>query len=162
MAPHVAGLRARGFDAHAIDIPKRKAELAVPAWRDALAALPPRAGDARLAIGGQSYGGRVASLLLADDPAAADALVLLCYPLHAPGKPEAADARAGHLRRLRVPALFLSGDADPLARADLLQDAVSRVPDATLHSWPGVGHSLAPVLDEALDVMAAWLRERVA
>ena len=41
MRPHVDGLRDRGIDAHAIDLPKRKAEDAVPAYVAALAALPP-------------------------------------------------------------------------------------------------------------------------
>src|SRR3990170_264906 len=40
MRPHVEGLRARGVDAHAIDIPKRRAEDAVPAYLAAVAALP--------------------------------------------------------------------------------------------------------------------------
>jgi predicted alpha/beta-hydrolase family hydrolase len=161
MAPHVKALRARGLDAHAIDLPKRKAEAAVPAYRDALAALPGRETDARLAIGGQSYGGRVASLMLADDPAAADALVLICYPLHAPGAAATWEGRAAHLPRIGVPTLFVSGEADPLARIDLLRDAATRVPDATLRTWPGVGHSLVPVLDEAMDVVEAWLRDRL-
>ena len=162
MRPHVDGLVARGFEAHAIDLPRRKAEAAVPAWRDAIARLqPPADGGARLAIGGQSFGGRVASLLLAEEPTRADALVLLSYPLHAPGKAATWEGRAGHLPAILVPALFLSGEADPLARLDLLHEAARRVPNATLHTWPDEGHWLGPVLDDVLDVMAAWLRERL-
>lgn len=161
MRPHVTALQARGFDAHAINLPKRKAEAAVPAWRDAVAALAPGDSVGRLAIGGQSFGGRVASLWLADDPSAADALVLFSYPLHAPGGADTWESRAAHLPRIRAPALFLSGESDPLARFDLLEQAVRRLPDATLRSWPGLGHSLVPVLDEAIDVLEAWLRERL-
>ena len=39
-------------------------------------------------LGGQSYGGRQATMLAADDPAIAQALLALSYPLHPPGKPE--------------------------------------------------------------------------
>jgi predicted alpha/beta-hydrolase family hydrolase len=47
----------------------------------------------RLFLGGQSYGGRQASMLLAETPVAeqpelADGLLLLSYPLHPPGHPE--------------------------------------------------------------------------
>ncbi|MFL5757718.1 MAG: alpha/beta fold hydrolase, partial [Chloroflexota bacterium] len=56
MARHVAGLRARGFDAEAIDLPKRKAEDAVAAWDTHI----PDPAD--VVAGGHSYGGRVASL----------------------------------------------------------------------------------------------------
>src|SRR5262245_22633291 len=56
MAPHVKGLRKRGFEAFALDLPKRKAEDAVPAFE---ALVPDRPG---VVVGGHSYGGRVASL----------------------------------------------------------------------------------------------------
>ena len=39
-------------------------------------------------LGGQSYGGRQATLLAADQPALVDVLVCFSYPLHPPGKPE--------------------------------------------------------------------------
>src|SRR5687767_5642205 len=65
MAAHVAGLRRRGIDAEAIDLPLKKAELAVVAMR---AIVPDRPGPdgVQIAVGGQSYGGRVASLAAAE------------------------------------------------------------------------------------------------
>src|SRR5216683_8287065 len=42
----------------------------------------------RLFLGGQSYGGRQASMLVAEEPKLADGLLLLSYPLHPPGHPE--------------------------------------------------------------------------
>jgi predicted alpha/beta-hydrolase family hydrolase len=161
MQPHAEGLIARGFEAHAIDLPTRKAEAAIPVYRDVLAQLPPPRDGSRVAIGGQSYGGRVATLLVAEDPAGIDALVLFSYPLHAPGRSESWEARAAHLPRVALPALFLSGEADPLARIDLLREAAGRMPNATLRTWPGQGHWLGPVLDEALDATAEWLRARL-
>ena len=158
MQPHVDGLIARGFDAHAIDLPTRKAESAIPVYRDVLASLPPSGQGSRVAIGGQSYGGRVATLLAADDPAGIDALVLFSYPLHAPGRAASWEGRAVHLPRITLPTLFLSGEADPLARIDLLREAAGRMPKATLRTWSGQGHWLGSVLDEALDATAEWLR----
>src|SRR3954470_5457538 len=75
MAAHVRGLVRRGIDAEAIDLPLKKAEAAVPAFRtivpDTVAtAAAAIAGGGRapnaIAVGGQSYGGRVASLAAAD------------------------------------------------------------------------------------------------
>src|SRR5262249_28021948 len=62
-------------------------------------------------LGGHSYGGRQASMLLAESPHLAEALLLLSYPLHPPGKPER--ARVAHLGQVRVPTLFVHGERDP-------------------------------------------------
>ncbi len=62
-------------------------------------------------LGGQSYGGRQASMLLAEDTGAAAGLLLLSYPLHPPGKPE--NLRTAHLPQIRVPILFVHGTKDP-------------------------------------------------
>jgi len=55
MAPFVTGLRARGLVADAVDLPVKKAEDAVPAWR---VKVPDGVGTV---AGGQSYGGRVST-----------------------------------------------------------------------------------------------------
>jgi predicted alpha/beta-hydrolase family hydrolase len=150
MRPHVDGLRRRGFDALAIDLPKRKAESAVPVYR---AALPNDEDTSITLIGGHSYGGRVASLLAAEQPVAG--LVLLSYPLHRPGHAEW-ESRISHWPLIHCPTLLLSGEADPFARLELLRQAVARLVNAELVTYPGVRHGLAPVLDEALDRIAAF------
>lgn len=155
MHGHVAGLAQRGLEAVAIDLPLRAAEAAVPVYRERAAELgsPPT-----LVIGGQSYGGRVASLLAAQDGGFAG-LVCFSYPLHRPGQPDW-ETRTAHWPGLRLPVLLLSGEADPFARLDLLRRAVAeRLPDARLVTYPRLGHSLRPVLDAALDVAAAFVRE---
>jgi predicted alpha/beta-hydrolase family hydrolase len=68
-------------------------------------------GVRRRFIGGHSYGGRQASMLLADSPALAEGLLLLSYPLHPPSAPDR--LRTDHLPALRVPTLFVHGDHDP-------------------------------------------------
>jgi pimeloyl-ACP methyl ester carboxylesterase len=149
--PHRGALIARGIDVTLVALPKGKAERAIPVYGAALAAAPRGA-----AIGGHSFGGRVASLLAAETPPAA--LVLLSYPLHAPGRHEAWDERTSHWPRIACPVLLLSGEADPFARIDLLRTAVERLPDAQLHIWPGIGHGVNRVLDDAMDRVALFLR----
>ena len=152
MAPHVAGLRKRGFQAFALDLPKRKAEDAVPAFE---ALVPDEPG---IVVGGHSYGGRVASLSAAAGRRRYAALVCLSYPLHPPGAVDRADPRRAHWPDIACPALFLSGEADPFARIDLLRAAMPALPNGRLITWPKVGHGLGPVLDEALDDVATFLR----
>jgi predicted alpha/beta-hydrolase family hydrolase len=159
MADHVRGLVARGIDARAIDLPLRKAEEAVPVFRT-IVPDGPGASDADgvpIAVGGQSYGGRVASLAAAEPDTDYAALVLFSYPLHAPGRPENAAERTAHWPAIRCPVLLLSGEADPFARLELLRAAVPLLRDAELVTYPGLGHTLRPVLDEALDRTAAFL-----
>jgi pimeloyl-ACP methyl ester carboxylesterase len=97
----------------------------------------------------------VGSLLAAEEPPAG--LVVLCYPLHRPGHPETAAERTAHWPRIACPVLLLSGESDPFARIELLREAVDRLPDAELVTWPGIGHGLNGVRDDALDRIAAWL-----
>jgi predicted alpha/beta-hydrolase family hydrolase len=149
MQPHVSGLARRGIEAMALQLPGKRAEAAVPAYRDA---APP---SATTVIGGHSFGGRVASLLAAE--ADYGGLVLLSYPLHAPGQPDRWDERTAHWPRIGCPVLLLSGDHDPFARIALLRDAVRRLPHAELVVYPGVRHGIGPVLDDALDRIAAFI-----
>jgi len=159
MAGHVRGLRSRGVDARAIDLPVRKAEEAVGAFR-ALAPDSPRSPDssgALIAAGGQSYGGRVASLAAAMPDTAYAGIVLFSYPLHPPGAPDRADERTAHWPAIRCPVLLLSGERDPFARLELLRARVPLLRQAELVTYPNLGHTLKPVLEDALDRAAAFL-----
>ncbi|MGH7047106.1 MAG: alpha/beta hydrolase family protein [Stellaceae bacterium] len=92
-------------------------------------------------LGGQSYGGRQASLLAADLPELAAGLLLFSYPLHPPGKPQR--LRSEHFPRLRVPVVFVQGAADPFASIAELEAALALIPAATrLIPIPGAGHDL--------------------
>jgi len=108
--------------------------------RAAVAALT-RTGVRRVCLGGHSYGGRQASLLVAEDPTLVPAILLLSYPLHPPGRP--AERRVAHFPSLRTPAFFVHGAADPFGTIIELQDALALIPaSTTLHVEPGVGHDL--------------------
>ena len=151
MTPFVEGLRARGLDASAIDLPKRKAEDAVPAFQLVVPSSPD------VVVGGHSFGGRVASLAAAVPDAPYAALVLFSYPLHPPGQPERTEARIAHWPAIRCPVLLLSGEADPFARIELLRTAVGLLGDAELVTYPRLGHTLRPVLEDVLDRVAGFL-----
>ena len=153
MAPFVDGLERRGIPAAAVDLPRRKAEEAVPAW---VSAVPDGPGTA---VGGHSFGGRVASLAAAQPDRRYEALVLFSYPLHPPGRPERAAARIAHWPDVRCPVLLLSGEGDPFARLPLLREAVRLLPEAHLVTFPKLGHTLQPRLAEVLDLTASFLRE---
>lgn len=148
MRPHVEGLGERGIDARAVGLPVRSADKSVAVYaqqvEDITAAV----------IGGQSFGGRVASLLAADTGPVG--LVLLSYPLHRPGHPD--DRRTEHWSRIRCPVLLLSGEADPFARIDLLRADVEALSTAELVTYPRLGHGLLPVLDDVLDRIARFCR----
>jgi predicted alpha/beta-hydrolase family hydrolase len=149
--PFVAALGTDGLDARVIALPRGDAERAVPAYRAALGE------GAGAVIGGQSFGGRVASLLAAEEPDVTG-LVLLCYPLHPPGRAERWRDRTAHWPRIACPVLLLSGDRDPFARIGLLREAVGQLADAELHVYPGVGHGLRPVLDDALERVTGFVQ----
>lgn len=152
MAPFVEGLRSRGVDAGAVDLPKRKAEDAVPVWRE----LVPDGGGT--VAGGHSYGGRVASLAAAAGAGYAG-LVLFSFPLHPPGQPNRTEPRIAHFPSIDCPVLFLSGESDPFARIELLRASVRKIPRAELVTYPRLGHTLKPVLDDVLDRVRTFVEE---
>jgi predicted alpha/beta-hydrolase family hydrolase len=111
-------------------------------WRDALREAGERGGGLPLVGSGKSFGGRMASLLAAEEGERFDgrALVFFGYPLHAPGKADR--PRDEHLPNITVPMLFIEGTKDPLARFDLIQDLVKRLGSkARLHVVEGGDHS---------------------
>lgn len=119
----------------------------------ALAALP---GNGRRFLGGHSYGGRQASMLLAESPGLAHALLLLSYPLHPPGRPER--ARTTHLPALRTPTLFVHGARDAFATVDEIERARALVPAPTaLVRLPRAGHALPADASTAGTIVAAFL-----
>jgi predicted alpha/beta-hydrolase family hydrolase len=92
-------------------------------------------------LGGQSYGGRQATMLAAEQSDIAEGLLLFSYPLHPPGKPER--LRTEHFPRLKVPTLFVHGTADPFGSGAELQAAAALIPARTrVITIAGAGHDL--------------------
>ncbi len=112
---------------------------AMAAWRAAMTEAASRSAGEPLWAAGKSFGGRMASMAVADGMPAAG-LVYLGYPLHPPGKPE--KLRDEHLYGLGLPMLFLQGTRDPFATPELLAAVVARIgPSAVLQWRDGGGHS---------------------
>jgi predicted alpha/beta-hydrolase family hydrolase len=121
----------------------------------------------RLLLGGQSMGGRTASMMAADGFPCAG-LVLFAYPLHPAGKPE--KLRDEHLPRIAVPTLCLCGTRDNLCRCELMEEVVARLPETFAMHWiEGADHGFhvlkrsgrtdLEVFEEAADRVAAWATE---
>jgi predicted alpha/beta-hydrolase family hydrolase len=108
--------------------------------RNAVAALQNFAANS-VFLGGHSYGGRQASILCAEHPNTAPALLLLSYPLHPPRKPE--QPRTQHFFDLQTPALFVQGTRDPFGSIDEVEKAIKLIPVKTrLVTVEGAGHDL--------------------
>lgn len=92
-------------------------------------------------LGGQSYGGRQASMLAAEAPEIADGLLLLSYPLHPPGKPQ--QLRTGHWPQIQIPVLLIHGTKDPFGSQDEMSAALPLLTGRSrLVPVPNAGHDL--------------------
>ena len=130
-------------------------------YRQARSFGPPRPGDAardreglrnaveavkklvpgKVYIGGQSYGGRQSTMMVADNPGLVAGMLLFSYPLHAPSKPE--QLRTQHLPRLQAPALFVNGTRDPFGSIQEMETALKLIPAKTrLLPVEGAAHDL--------------------
>ena len=139
--------------------PDREAVL-LQTWRDVVAAL---GGTSRVATGGKSMGGRIASMV-ADELGVAG-LVCLGYPFHAPGREPG--ARIAHLATMQTPTLIVHGTRDSFGTpADVATYPLS--PAIRVH-WVADGdHDFKPRVssgrtqrqnrDEAVAEVAAFLR----
>lgn len=148
-----AELVTRGLVVARIDLPYRQrrpkgppSPSTAPADRDgiraACAVFRAEAGGP-LIVGGHSYGGRQASMAVAEDPDLADGLLLTSYPLHPPGKPDR--ARTEHLPSITVPTVVVHGSTDPFATPAELVDAIALITaPARIVEIEKVGHDLKP------------------
>jgi predicted alpha/beta-hydrolase family hydrolase len=109
---------------------------------------PAEGSAARIFLGGHSYGGRMASMLAADEAGLVDALLLLSYPLHPPKQPQ--QMRTQHFPHLETPALFVSGTHDGFGSIPELASALPLIPARTrLLPVEGAGHELLSKRNEA-------------
>ena len=121
----------------------------------------------KLAIGGKSMGGRVASHVAENLHKTGEVAGLVClgYPFHPPNTPER--LRVAHLETLTCPTLIIQGERDPFGtRAEV--EALTLPPAVRIH-WAHDGdHDLGPRggsgttrrgnLEAAADAIAAFLK----
>ncbi|KJH85315.1 MULTISPECIES: alpha/beta family hydrolase [Pseudomonas] len=119
--------------------PPNPAPKLLECWREVYATVRPYVAG-RLAIGGKSMGGRMASLLA--DELGTDALVCLGYPFYAVGKPE--KPRVEHLAGLKTRTLIVQGERDALGNREAV-GAYGLSPSIEV-SWLEAGdHDLKPL-----------------
>jgi predicted alpha/beta-hydrolase family hydrolase len=126
-------------------------------------------GRNKLAIGGKSMGGRIASQVAASGAGDLAGLVFLGYPLHPPGNPD--KLRSKHLPDIKAPMLFVQGSRDTFGTPGELQPIIAQLKQpVTLHVIEGGDHSFKvpksvgpqeEVHKAVLDKVALWLCEKV-
>lgn len=143
-----------------VDLPYRaagrktppKAGASVPGFRGAFEDAARRWGAGPWVVGGRSYGGRVASMAVAEGLEVAG-LLLYSYPLHRPGDPS--EPRIDHWPQITVPTLFLEGTNDPFCDPATFERHLPKLAGpATVHRVPGGDHSLKVSAKNAPDGVA--------
>ena len=181
MVEFATGLAARGIDAVTFNFLYGEQGRRIPdpndrleaCYRAVIAAVRQQtiAGGDRLAIGGKSMGGRIASQVAAAGMGDLVGLVFLGYPLHPPGRTDR--LRADHLPDIKAPMLFVQGSRDAFGTPDELRPILAPLqPLADLQIVEGGDHSFkvpkkfglaqGDVHRAILDHVAEWLHERVA
>jgi len=166
------GFAARGVDVVTFDFPYMRERRKIPdkapvlekAFADVVAAARAWSSATRMFIGGKSMGGRMATHLGATHLEGLAGIIVFGYPLHPPGKP--AQLRVQHLPSIAVPVLIVQGERDAFGSPQELKPAIETMTaPVTLHAVAKGDHSLAvggrprdEILNEVLDVAAAWIR----
>ncbi|TPG96239.1 alpha/beta hydrolase [Pseudomonas caspiana] len=119
--------------------PPNPATKLLECWREVYAVVR-RHVAGRLAIGGKSMGGRMASLLA--DELGADGLVCLGYPFYAVGKPE--KPRVEHLAALMTRTLIVQGERDALGNREAVE-AYALAPSIEVFWLVAGDHDLKPL-----------------
>jgi predicted alpha/beta-hydrolase family hydrolase len=176
MVSFATALAARGIDTVTFNFPYTEQGRRLPdpkgkleaCYRAVITTLGQRKnGPGRLAIGGKSMGGRIASQVAAGGAPAVAGLVFLGYPLHPPGKPD--QLRSKHLPAIKAPMLFVQGSRDTFGTPDELRPIIKTLKaPAELYAVEGGDHSFkvlkrAGVTQEetyeaVLDRIDHWLR----
>ena len=85
-------------------------------------------------------------------------LVLVCYPLHPPKKPQ--NLRVDHFGSIHVPCLFVSGDRDEFGTPEEFDVHLSAIAGpVTVVRLPGKRHDLKGCDELVCDAVEAWLAD---
>lgn len=130
--------------------------------RRAIASVKPKTAG-RIFLGGHSYGGRQATMLVAEEPTLVAGLLLLSYPLHPPRKP--LELRTAHFPRLNTQSFFVHGTRDPFGSVEEMNTALQAISARhALLPIEGAGHELLskkasdPVPGKIADSFQAFVR----
>lgn len=126
--------------------PDRQPRL-LESFRDVLARVRAEMGEGcPVVIGGKSMGGRMASLLAAED-SGIDGVVCFGYPFHPPGKPD--NWRIDHFPRIGCPMLVIQGTRDPFGKPDEVTERQSELGACQLVWLEGGNHDFQPLARQA-------------
>lgn len=113
-----------------------------------------------LLAAGKSFGGRMTSQYLAEHPRPElKGIVFYGFPLHPPGKPGI--ERAEHLKKIRLPMLFLQGTKDDLATWDLIYSVCSSLFKDRLVRLDGVNHAFKAGKKDVMTLLVSATKEWV-
>jgi uncharacterized protein len=154
---------ARGIVVERVEFPGRAAgkrrtdppAVCIATVRDAVSALADRLAvpATRIAVGGRSFGGRMCSLAVAEG-LPAQALVLVSYPLHPPGRPDR--LRTEHFPDVHVPCLIVSGRRDAFATPEELERETAALAGPVTLQFVDGDHSLRKSEEQASEIVASW------
>lgn len=136
-----------------------------PVLLQAFAAALDQAGGEKIFIGGKSMGGRMATMLAAEQRCAG--VICFGYPFHPPGKPD--KTRIDHFAQMQTATLICQGERDPFGtRADVAGYALPN--SVQLHWLKDGNHDLAPRrasglsqqdnIEQAAEAAATWVTAR--
>lgn len=117
-----------------------------------------------LFVAGKSFGGRMGSQLLsAGHDENIKGLIFYGFPLHQPGKPSA--ERADHLKKVKLPMLFLQGTKDTLATWDMIEAVCKSLKKAKLVKLEGADHSFKAGKKDVIGILVeetkAWIEKKI-
>lgn len=127
--PYMAARRERGKRG----APDRQPVL-LETWKRVIAE---HGGGGRVAIGGKSMGGRMATMVA--DEEQVRGVVVFGYPFHPPGKP--AQLRTAHLEQMRTPTLIVQGSRDEFGSREEVE-TYALAPGIRFEWIAGGNHSL--------------------
>lgn len=139
-----------------------KAPTAIAVWQQVRSWVQEHVAEGPpVVVAGKSFGGRMASLAVAEGMPA-NALIFLGYPLHAPKKED--KLRDEHLYPLTVPMLFLEGTKDPFANPEKMEAVAAKLNKSTELVWfEGGNHSFKVARSQRTVAQdGAWLAEATA
>jgi len=111
-----------------------------------------------LFVSGKSFGGRMSSQYLSTHPhPAVKGIIFYGFPLHPPGKPSI--ERAEHLKKVKVPMLFLQGTRDALAALSLIEEVCSSLHEATLIKLEGADHSFKAGKQDTMSILVNFTKD---
>lgn len=88
-------------------------------------------------------------------------LIFFGFPLHPSGKPSV--ERAGHLKDVKVPMLFLQGTRDELATFSLIEQVCKTLPLSTLVAFEGADHAFKAgkrdIIPELTSACSKWIEK---